>query len=171
MRQRCAAYVARYGRSGTINLGGGEFCRESVELAHGLQADAQAAGCCVPFTRIADRIALGAGYAVARACAYVGDGQPLVIDPNDLEDYFICLHLGVSSGRVFVTDDRGARRALDRTLAAFQGCASQMGLPLVTEARVVGTAEFTTETGGGHRRMNRSASGGGSPGVPGHPDS
>ncbi len=150
MREQCTAYVDRYGRRGTINLGSEQFCQESLQLARGLREDAQAAGCSLTFTRIADRTALGFGYFVARACAYVGnvgDGQPLVIDPNDLEDYFVCLHLGISSGRVFVTDDRGTRRAVDRTLEAFRSCASEMRRPFLTEARVITTAEFRAEVG------------------------
>src|SRR5262249_33110108 len=68
---QCADYIDRYGRSGTVALGGELFAREATQLARGLKEDMAAAGCDVPFSTIASRTVLGAGYSVARSCSYV----------------------------------------------------------------------------------------------------
>jgi hypothetical protein len=145
MQQRCARFAQEYGRSVAMHLAGEAFCREAVGLAHGLRSDFRACGQAVSFAEIANRTLLGAGYAVARACEYIKNvpaGTPLVIDGNDFEDYFICLHLGASGGRTIVTDDRGTRRAIERVISTFQEFGERCGTPFTTNVAVITTEEF-----------------------------
>jgi len=106
-----------------------------------------ALGCSVRFSAIASRTLLGAGYGVARACRYVAGGaavEDIVFDGNDLEDYYICLHLGVSSGRTLVTNDDGVSEAINRAVAAFREYGAVLGAPFETNAQVMTSAEFLT---------------------------
>jgi hypothetical protein len=148
MQQRCANYVERFGRGNAINLDGEQFCREATRLARRLKEDTENAGCDVPFATLVNRTLLGAGYAVARACAYIGnvpEGQQAQVDPNDLEDHLISLHVGAVCGRTFVTNDRGTRTAIDRTLAAFHAFAEAEGETFTTTGRVIDGAAFIAE--------------------------
>lgn len=151
IRLRCQNYVARYGRQGAMALAGKEFCEAATGLARGLVDDAASVGCKITFSDLADRTLLGAGYAVARACAYignVGEEQELSIDGNDMEDYHICLHMGVSSNRTLVTNDDGVRTAFNRTIAAFDQCAATFGLVFAGNARIITPDEFRAEACG-----------------------
>jgi hypothetical protein len=147
MRDRCEKYVERYGRTAAISLGGSEFCALAMGLACGLAEDAFQAGTTANLDDMIDRTLLGAGYGVARACAYignVGEGQTLLIDGNDFEDYFIALHLGATSGRTFVTDDSGVRTALERTIAAFEQSAELFGRLFARDVAIITSDEFRT---------------------------
>lgn len=150
MRTRCNDYITSFGRDRAINLDGSDFCEAAIGLARTLQAETVQHGCNVPFRELAKRTLLGAGYSVARACAYIGsigDGQEPVIDGNDLEDYFICLHLGISADRTFVTNDTGVRIALNRTITTFEEYITSSGIVFEINARIITTDEFKVETG------------------------
>jgi len=144
-RFRCAAFIERYGRAGTAELTGEQFAREAAGLARGLTEDMTALGCNVQFSTIASRTLLGAGYCVARACRYVAGGaavEDIVFEGNDLEDYYIRLHLGVSSGRTLVTNDEGMSEAVNRAVAAFKEYWAVSGASFVTNAQVMTSAQF-----------------------------
>lgn len=145
LRGQAADYVQRYTHQGTIALGGEAFTSLTTRLAHGLHTDMAEAGCDVQVEALADRTVLGCGYSVARCCHYVAsvaEGEELPIDGNDLEDYYICLHLGVSSGRTLVTNDDGTMRALQRTLAAFRDEGASTGVTILPAASVMTASEF-----------------------------
>lgn len=69
-----------------------------------------------------------------------------VSDGNDLEDYYIALHLGVSSGRTFVTNDTGVRAAVIRTIAAFDEFATGLGATFARNVRIIRPDEFVRES-------------------------
>jgi len=147
MQARCDTYVQRYGRDGARRLSGRSFCTEAIGLADALYELTISCGCQVTRNQLADRTVLGCGYGVARACRYIGSvgaGQPFPFDGNDYEDYLISLHLGVSSDRIFVTNDGGARAALGRTIEAFEQHFAANGGQFCREARVITPEEFCT---------------------------
>ncbi len=135
-----------YTRDGRLELAGREFCQESLSLAEGLVQDFTAAGCQATFAATANRTVLGAGYAVARALYYARLPDSATIDGNDLEDYFISLHLESASGRVMVTNDSGTQDAIRRVLDEFHQYAAQLGHNFQTNARVIDRDSFRTET-------------------------
>ena len=143
MLSRCRDYTERLGRKGAMQLGCEQFCREAVSLAHGLLEDTRVAECALSFAQIADRTILGAGYAVARAIAYIPNVPD--IDTNDLEDYYICLHLSASSDRTFVTDDKNTYKAINSVIAAFTDIAQSTGKTFALQARVIKTKDFQNE--------------------------
>ncbi len=136
----------RYNRNGGLELAGVEFCRESLGFAQGLEQDFTAAGCEVTFAAIANRTVLGAGYAVARALHYARLSDRATIDRNDLEDYFISLHLGAASGRVMVTNDSGTRDAIRFVLGEFHQCGAQLGDDFTTSVGLIDCDAFLSET-------------------------
>ena len=72
----------------------------------------------------------------------VGANLPITFDGNDYEDYLISLHLGVSSGRTFVTNDGGTRTALNRTVASFEQYFAANGGQFAREAHMITPDEF-----------------------------
>jgi hypothetical protein len=119
MRARCHSLIDRYGRTRAMHLDGEDFYREATGLARILYEDALAAGCSVGLDELVLRSVYGAGYSVARACQYIGSNgeiQHVDFDRNDLEDYFISLHLNAASNRILVTDDNGVSRGIRRTV-------------------------------------------------------
>jgi hypothetical protein len=135
-----------YTRGDRLELSGLEFCRESTRLARGLVQDFSTVGCQVRFAEAADRTLLGAGYAVARALRYARLSDDAMIDGNDLEDFFLCLHLGVTSGRVMVTNDSGTRDAIRFVLDEFRQSASQIGHDFRTNVGIISRDDFRSET-------------------------
>lgn len=151
LRGKCASLVELYGRPDATTLSGERFAREATDLARGLREDMVTAGCDVQFATIAQRTLLGNGYCIARASWYIASGNEIpeiVIDGNDLEDYYIALHLGVGSGRVLVTNDEGTRRAIERTLAAFREFFAASGTTFPTQAEVISSDQFLTRLAG-----------------------
>lgn len=145
LRAQGDSYVRKYTRQGTIALGGVEFTALATRLARGLLSDMAAAGCNVELQSLVDRTVLGCGYCVGRVCNYVASvpkDQNLPIDGNDLDDYFICLHLGVSSGRTLVTNDERTRTAIQRTLAEFRAQEAFTGVTIPPTASVLTADEF-----------------------------
>ncbi len=135
-----------YTRGNRLELTGIGFCRESTDLAHGLVQGFSTAGCQVRVAAVADRTLLGAGYAVARALHYARLRDEATIDGNDLEDMFLCLHLGVTSGRVMVTNGSGTRDAVRLVLDEFRQYASQVGHDFLTNVRIISHDDFRSET-------------------------
>ena len=145
MRARCRTYVERYGREAPSNLRG----RSSAERRSGwLTAPSNTLPTLdAPRREMPSRIERfwDAVTGVARVCMYiasVGVGQQMAIDGNDYEDYLICLHMGVSNDRIFVTNDGGVDPALDRTITAFAAYFSGQGRQFVSNSSIITPQEF-----------------------------
>jgi len=86
------------------------------------------------------------GYGIARAIEYLrranGCMGQLHIDPNDLEDSAICLHLSLIEHRVLVTGDKGTLDALGAALDNLRLMSETTRDPLLPFTEVISTEEF-----------------------------
>ena len=86
------------------------------------------------------------GYGIVRAVEYLrranGRIEALNIDPNDMEDSLLCLHLSLDKPRVLVTGDKGTLHALRHSLKNLALASKKHQQPSFILTEVIETSEF-----------------------------
>ncbi|MCK9463511.1 MAG: hypothetical protein M0R80_28145 [Proteobacteria bacterium] len=149
----CALMIAEFGYERTQQFTPVDFVRFAVHAASGLaehykdglptvtsgaELDLKGPVFSATYTHL--------GYGIARAIEYLrragGNIESLNIDPNDMEDSAICLHLSLVEHRVLVTGDGGTYKAVDQALRNLRAASEALHEPVVAYARVISTDEF-----------------------------
>lgn len=153
MNRWCKLMIEEFGYERTQHFTPVEFVRVAVHAASGLAKyyedglRAAASGAELDLRgSVFSAIYVHVGYEIARAVEYLrradGNIESLNIDPNDMEDSAICLHMNLIEQRVLVTGDRGTYEAVDQALRNLRAAGEVLHQPVVAHTRVISTDEF-----------------------------
>jgi hypothetical protein len=137
--------LTRYGFDGALALQGGAYVRYVIATANNLARHYQDEKLSITGGAVFSAIFLYVGYVLARTRLYMrqaGKDQPLQVDPNDMEDSAILLHLDLTEPRVLVTNDGSGRRpgtigAFKEALQNLTAASQEVGAEVVALPRVI----------------------------------
>ncbi|MFL5348566.1 MAG: hypothetical protein ACJ8AT_27540 [Hyalangium sp.] len=137
-----------------VKLSGLNFVRYVSDKAKALSKSYQRDGAKVTHEQMVYSTIFYNGYLVARAQRYmhisgrrVAEKGPLKIDPNDMEDNSILLHLDMLTPVTLVTEDTGTLDACDKVLRHLNSASQELEVPVVVAPRVIDVKTFKDELG------------------------
>lgn len=144
--------VNQFGFDAAMRLEGTQYVQYIVAVARDIEHYYHEHGIVPAGGGVFSAIFFHAGYVLARTQLYMrraGEGAPLNIDRNDMEDAAILLHLDLTKPRVLITNDGAGKRegtihAFKKALDHLERAAAEMNAPVVALPRVMTPDEFST---------------------------